>query len=233
MLLSKGRFSIKGGMLSIFIFTIVTIPMYLLFKVAFSVKYVQLGLLLVGIFFSIVTLFGLYVGGKEYAAVDIYSDHLTIKWFWGAIRLKILPGDIMYFSICKVGKTDSIVFKKTSHTYIIPADFISNIDELKVQLKQWQVKRRDSIQYNVLSRTQKKMIGLFCAIVGMAMLIVMATPPYPAYKRVNSKHLVLLRGHLHASPGIIKPGGRSHVKGVNFFLDEYPGFIFNRPWHYR
>lgn len=209
------------------VFTVLLSPVYLGFRDAFAARYVQLDSLLPGIFLLIFAAFFLYIGGREYVAIDVYSDHLKIKWLWGLISVNILPTGITYFSLCIVNKANCLVLRTPNSDYIIPKELLNNVEEVATQLKQWQVTRRDNIKYSLLSNSQKKMIATFFLLIGVILLVIASNTPPKDFSAINGTELFFIKGHLKGQPNITKPSGKSSKKDITFSLVEYPEFKFS------
>jgi len=109
--ISRGTFNGGYGIFaSVFIVGLIVLSWYL-FDGAISVKFLQIDRLIAATIFSLFFLYIIFKAGQEFKALDIYENHLRIKWVWGLIYYNLSSNDIELFAESSKNKTEYIVLR--------------------------------------------------------------------------------------------------------------------------
>jgi len=226
-IINKGRFQTGQGVLVIIFIIGFFFFSRFLFLNAFSYQYLQIDLLIAAIIFTLLFLYILFKGFEEYKAVDIYENHLKVKWLFGLISIRLDKGILNQFGQLSVKKSNYIYLKSGKFDLLLNENLTENSNELIEQLREWQIKRRDNLLVNDISKLEMKIGGIALMIAGAFMCagIVFATYIKPI-STTDPSILTPISGHLSKEPEIKKPSFRSSSKNVTFELQEYPSIHF-------
>lgn len=224
--ISKGTFNTDHGLLFFVVVLLLTALLVFLFINIYSFTYLQLDRLLPAIAFTLFAIYVVLKGGQEFKAVDIYEDHLKIKWAWGLLNHKIYPADITLVSRSAKDKTEYFIIKTRRYNILFLERSLENNIELSEQLKNWGINRSDNISFEKLSGIEKRLAGILYMIFGVFMLFCLVKSYLTEERYVEKNGLTTIQGHLQSVPDIKKRSFRSAAEFVTFKLEEYPGYEF-------
>jgi len=226
-IISKGRFQIGQGVLVM----IITIGLFFflrfLFLNTFSFQYLQIDRLIAAIVFTLVFLYIIFKGFEEYKAVNIYENHLKVKWLFGLISVRFDKSILNQFGQSSVKKSNYIYLKSDKFDLLLNENLTDNSNELIEQLSEWHVKRRDNLPVREISKVEIKIGGIALSIAGVFMFVGIVFASYiNPISTTDISSLSSVSGHLSKEPDIKRPSFRSSSKNVTFELQEYPSKYF-------
>jgi hypothetical protein len=226
-IISKGRFQLGQGVLV----TIVTIGLFffsrLLFQNAFSFQYLQIDHLIAAIVFTLLILYIIFKGFEEYKAVNVYENHLKVKWLFGLIALSIDKNMLKQFGQSSIKKINYVYLKTEKYDLLFNESLIENNEELIEQLRKWRVKRKDNLPISEISKVEKKIGGFALMIAGAFICFGILFGSYiNPISTTDIKVLTAVSGHLSKAPEVDKSTLRSPSTNVTFELEEYSSIRF-------
>lgn len=225
-IISKGNFLPAPGILGI-ILTGVLVYINLNFcENLFKYQYFQIDILVFAVAIFVCTLYFLIKAFAEYKAVDVYDKHLIIKWLFGLISVKIEKSEILAYGFTTKYKTNYLYIKTEKQVYLFIENITVNDHQLFVQLKTWEIPRKDEVLKNKIEIFELKFQSIFFITVGICILTgaFLLSPPQPPI--VKYENLFLVEGHLKTGPSISYDKFRRETPTVTFELSEYPGLRF-------
>lgn len=226
-IISKGRFRTGQGILRIAIITGLLFFSWFILQHAFSFKYLQIERLIAAIAFTFLFLYIIFKGLVEYKAVNIYENHLKVKWLYGLIAIQLDKDKLRLFGQTSSKNISSLYLRTEKYDLLFNKSFIENNLELIDQLREWRIKRKDNLHISDISKLEKKAGGFAVMIAGVIMFSGILYNSYINPISTTDIHdLTAISGHLSKEPEVDKPTFRSASPNVTFNLEEYPGFSF-------
>ncbi|MBV9988326.1 MAG: hypothetical protein JO301_11650 [Chitinophagaceae bacterium] len=222
---SKGIFDVKAQAGISFVAAVFVAICWFMIQSAVSVRYIQIDNLIAGSLISILCLLGSVAGFDECKAVDIYENHLQLKWVWGLIRRRLPATDIELFSKTNIDKKDYLILRTPKRDIRFLSSFTSNEQELIETLRSWKIRRKDNTGFNQRSVTEK-VFGVILMGLSLPVLIFTCKLCVEPDAAVTRKELATVSGILKMRPDIKKSTAKSSSQYISFTLREYPEFKF-------
>ncbi len=225
-IISKGKFLPGLGILSV-ILTMALIYINLNFcQKLFRYEYFQLDAFTFAVALFVCTLYFLTKAFAEYKAVDVYEKHLTIKWVFGLISVKIEKSEILAYGHTSKHKPNYLYIKTEKQVYLFIENITVNNFQLFEQLNNWGIPSKNEPIKNKIEIFEIKFLSIISVVVGLCILTWVFSIKNHTQFDVNYEDLFLVEGHLKTTPDVDDGKNNRETPTITFELSEYPDLRF-------
>jgi hypothetical protein len=222
--ISKGKFNNRQWLLILILFSMMSVISFYIFQHAFTYRYVQVDVLVAAASLTLFFFFILLVTMQGLKAVDIYEDHLLIKWCFST-RI-INRSAVTAYGITTRKQVNYIIIKTTGDDVVLPGLLLNNHEALIQQLQKWRIKQKFELPITRDARFENRGTGVILMLVGSFLLGFTIKSVISPEFSVDGSKLITLNGQLSMAPEIKAPSNKNTYGSIQLYLLEYPGINF-------